>query len=270
VEVLVRPSDLGAWLHRAGLLDRPPSVDTAQVQEARRLREAVARSALATARGERLPPTDVDRINRGARYPVVPLLDPDTGTVLFDAPRRVEGAFGRVARDAVDLLGGEERPSVKVCARPGCGALFVDRTRTGSRRWCSIGVFRSYPPGRPSEPVQACRSIRSAERRVPTDWRATPYREGGTYAVTGSGGTLVCGDSGGLGSAARRVTSHPSSRRCSAIERAVSLLRRKTCEREPFVALSSTSPMLCSRFGGRTKSRAGQACVQGSVLCGDA
>ncbi len=140
VELLARPSDLGAWLHQAGLLDRPPSVDTAQLQEARRLREAVAGSALATARGERLPPTDVDRINRGARYPVVPLLDPETGTVVFDAPRKVEGAFGRIARDAVDLLGGEERSRVKVCARPGCGALFVDRTRTGSRRWCSMAT----------------------------------------------------------------------------------------------------------------------------------
>jgi hypothetical protein len=59
---------------------------------------------------------------------------------VFDAPRRVEGAFGRIARDAVDLLGGEERPMIKVCARLGCGALFVDRTRTRSRRWCSMAT----------------------------------------------------------------------------------------------------------------------------------
>jgi hypothetical protein len=242
VELLVRPSDLGAWLHpgrpsRSSLLrsHRPAPRGSKAPGGRRPLRPGHREGGAASPR--RCGPDQP-----GGPLPGGALLDPDTGTVLFEAPRKVEGAFGRIALDAVDFLGGEDRSSVKACARPGCGALFVDRTRTGSRRWCSIGVLRSYPPGRPSEPVQACRSIRSAEWRVPTDWRATPCREGGAYAVTGSGGILICGDSGGPGSAARRVTSHPSSRRCSAIERAVSLLRRKTCEREPLVALSSTSP----------------------------
>src|SRR6266568_7412881 len=125
VELLSRASVLGAWLHQAGFCDRPPPVDTAQLQEARRLREAIAHSALATSSGERLPQSEVDRINLWARYPVTPRLDPDTATITFDAPRKVEGAFGRIARDAVDLLGGEERSRIKACPRPGCGALFV-------------------------------------------------------------------------------------------------------------------------------------------------
>ncbi len=94
MELLARPSDLGAWMHQAGLLDRPPSVGTAQFQEARRLREAIARSALATARGERLPPTDVDQINRGARYPVVPSSIRTPGRSSSMPPGRWRGPSG--------------------------------------------------------------------------------------------------------------------------------------------------------------------------------
>lgn len=41
---------------------------------------------------------------------------------------------------AADLLSGPRAGQVKQCADPkGCGWLFLDESRTGTRRWCSMG-----------------------------------------------------------------------------------------------------------------------------------
>ena len=41
--------------------------------------------------------------------------------------------------DAWALLCDPDRPPVRVCEGNGCGWLFLDQTRNGSRRWCSSG-----------------------------------------------------------------------------------------------------------------------------------
>ncbi|MER8265415.1 CGNR zinc finger domain-containing protein [Streptomyces griseus] len=38
---------------------------------------------------------------------------------------------------AEELLGGDGLGRIRRCAGPGCGWFFVDRSRSGSRRWCS-------------------------------------------------------------------------------------------------------------------------------------
>ncbi len=137
VELLASVSELGGWLHQAGLTAPSPSVGTYQLQEARKLREAIARAALAASGGTGLPPQEVAQLNAGARYPVAPRLDAEAGAVSWDAAQAVPGALARIARDAVELLG-TERSRIRTCARPGCGALFVDSSRKGNRRWCSM------------------------------------------------------------------------------------------------------------------------------------
>ncbi len=137
-DLLATAPDLGVWLHRAGLTASVPSVATHELSEAVKLREAISRSALAASTGSVLAPQDVRRINLHARYPVAPLLDGSGETVSWEAPRTVAGALSRMARDAVELLGGEERFRIRMCAREGCGALFLDRSRRGTRRWCSL------------------------------------------------------------------------------------------------------------------------------------
>jgi predicted RNA-binding Zn ribbon-like protein len=42
-----------------------------------------------------------------------------------------------VAHSAWTLLTDPRRPPVRVCEGRGCGWLFLDETRNGSRRWCS-------------------------------------------------------------------------------------------------------------------------------------
>lgn len=44
-----------------------------------------------------------------------------------------------VVRSAADLLTSPKLDRVKVCAGEGCGWMFLDESRNGSRRWCASG-----------------------------------------------------------------------------------------------------------------------------------
>lgn len=137
-ERLREPSDLGRWLVEGGLLEEAPPLSARRLEEARELREAIHRTAKAAGAGA-LTPEDIDEINRwAATPPLAPRLEADGRTVSWHAPRPVEAALATIARDAIDLLTGPLRTRVRECARPNCALLFVDASRPGRRRWCSM------------------------------------------------------------------------------------------------------------------------------------
>lgn len=43
-----------------------------------------------------------------------------------------------VARDAAELLVGQDPARIRLCAGPACERLFVDRSKAGRRRWCQM------------------------------------------------------------------------------------------------------------------------------------
>ena len=45
-----------------------------------------------------------------------------------------------VARDAVDLLGGPLAHRIRECSAQDCALLFLDTSRAGRRRWCSMAT----------------------------------------------------------------------------------------------------------------------------------
>ena len=137
VETLLVGGELGRFLLDIGLLEHAPAVATHELAGARRLREAIYRSAAASARGEPLAQADIAQINAAAFYPVAPRLETASRRIRFEAARPVQGALSLIARDAVQLLGAGFASRIGVCTRPGCGALFVDATRAKNRRWCS-------------------------------------------------------------------------------------------------------------------------------------
>jgi predicted RNA-binding Zn ribbon-like protein len=101
------------------------------------LRAEIVRIASAVAGGTTPHPADIGVVNEvAARPPLVPALRPEGGTTVV-APT-VAAALATLARDAVDLFGGPLAHRIRICAADNCGLLFVDASRPGKRRWCSM------------------------------------------------------------------------------------------------------------------------------------
>jgi predicted RNA-binding Zn ribbon-like protein len=72
-----------------------------------------------------------------AREVPVPKLGPE-GQVRWTASDPVAAVLSTTARDALDLALSPDAVRVRRCAGPDCEALFLDLSRPGSRRWCSM------------------------------------------------------------------------------------------------------------------------------------
>src|SRR5882757_1265741 len=113
----------------------------AQVAGAQRLREAI-HHLITAARGpggvRACGPAARRRINDAATHPVpVPSLDAG-GRTRWAAADPVEAMLAMLARDALDLATSDAIGRIRGCANPDCGALFLDSSRPGTRRWCSM------------------------------------------------------------------------------------------------------------------------------------
>jgi predicted RNA-binding Zn ribbon-like protein len=135
-DLLQEPGDLARWLVAAGLAAKKLKVTTEELEEARALREALYRLALARAGGQRLPEGDRTLLNRFAEGATpAPRLDHDGVTW----PRAsVPQLLSVIARTGVELLGGALGDRIRHCSGDGCALLFVDTSRSGHRKWCSM------------------------------------------------------------------------------------------------------------------------------------
>ena len=137
-ECLRGPADLDRWL-RAVDLPLVVSATASDVQNARRLRETINNVTRAVLAG-RAPSEDAVReLNEWARSPAIaPQTDARLGLAwTADAP--VAGALALIAREAIDLLTGPERALIRECAAaPDCSRVYLDRSRSGRRRWCHM------------------------------------------------------------------------------------------------------------------------------------
>lgn len=147
-EELADPAALVAWVRQCGpLIDGPrsaPLPTAADVLAARALREAAyALVTTAVATGGPVAPAAAarTRLNRAAAAAVpVPHLTAE-GELRRRADDPVRAVLALVARDALDLAASPALlPRVHACASPDCGALFLDNSRPGTRRWCSMDV----------------------------------------------------------------------------------------------------------------------------------
>jgi predicted RNA-binding Zn ribbon-like protein len=136
-ERLVTPDDLGRWLTLSGLALGAVCTPR-QLTEARELREAIYR-LLDAARGEGSPVSeDVDLVNTWARR-AKPAPQLDSALRLHrHAPSACTASLAEIAAAAVDLISGPDQARVRNCADPTCSLMFIDRSRPGRRRWCSM------------------------------------------------------------------------------------------------------------------------------------
>jgi predicted RNA-binding Zn ribbon-like protein len=159
-EDLIRdPNDAVAWLAAEGL-PRPDDPELA-FEELLSLRSAIRVTAEALISDSRPTADALHTLNEvAARGPSTPLIRYRRGGLdvvenLWATP--LDDALGRIARDAVRLLGGPRSSQIKQCEGPGCLLLFL--ASNPRRRWCSskrcgnrVRVARHHKrpsPGRP-------------------------------------------------------------------------------------------------------------------------
>ncbi|MCM2416246.1 ABATE domain-containing protein [Streptomyces sp. RKAG290] len=143
-EELVTAHDLADWVAQLGPFPADvviPAPTQAVLGEARALREAV-HGLLTAARGEGGPATcpqaDRELLNAAAAgAPPAPLLD-DDGGVVWTAEDLVGTVLADIARDAITLATSPAMARVRACSGPHCAAWFLDTSRPGNRRWCSM------------------------------------------------------------------------------------------------------------------------------------
>jgi len=154
-EYLTSYPDLVAWGQHAGVLTdgearslaggaaRRPAEAVMILAQAVALREAIYRTFAAIARGT--PPAAPDLAllqeayaNALARARLVSA-PPGVAWAWDTEPAALDRVLWPIARSAVELLTAADVGRVKECPGAGdCGWLFLDTSKNGSRRWCSM------------------------------------------------------------------------------------------------------------------------------------
>jgi len=135
-ETLKEPADLAAWLK----LPKPPPQK--EFEQALALRETIHRLFDALAQGKAAGGRDFEELN--AALATAPArkalrrakdgydwdLDVKSGTAL--------ALLAPVLWSAGDLLASAKLAKIRRCANPECLYLFIDESRAGRRRWCTM------------------------------------------------------------------------------------------------------------------------------------
>jgi predicted RNA-binding Zn ribbon-like protein len=136
---------------------RRPAEAEAALATALDLREVIYRLFLALSEGRAVPAADLASLNRAlglalAQARVVAAVPVDNGKSSRGSPQlagRFAWGWARepvdlaaplwpVARTAADLLTSADLSALRLCASDACAWLFLDTSRNGSRRWCSM------------------------------------------------------------------------------------------------------------------------------------
>jgi predicted RNA-binding Zn ribbon-like protein len=135
-DLLATSADLDRWFKAAGGAHATARAGPDELIAARKLREAIYAIALARMTGEPPPASARGALNRLACDA------PPTVRLSADGQAQIAGnaqaLLASLAQDAVRLLGGADAHRIRQCEAETCTRLFVDLSRSGDRRWCSM------------------------------------------------------------------------------------------------------------------------------------
>lgn len=136
-EKLETAADLSLWCQAIGLDAGAADVDDRAMAALRDFRRSLRRVFVAAASEQKLGKTDLKCLNRTLSSLGCDVLVPGAGGAFsFGADVGVEQA---VAVSAASLLcNRDELARVRICPGDPCAWLFVDESRNGRRRWCSM------------------------------------------------------------------------------------------------------------------------------------
>ena len=132
-----RPPDIEDWASDvAGVTGLKATRQ--DLEMAFRIQAAIWGVADAVIDHRRVPAPDREVLNELAAEPcLVPRLLPGP-TAAWVSTNGVTGLMSSIARDAIDVLGGPRAARLKRCEGSRCSLVFVDISRSGRRRWCSM------------------------------------------------------------------------------------------------------------------------------------
>lgn len=164
---LAPPARLGLWLEATGLA---PGRATGAVdaRDAVELREAIYRLGAATARGRRRNAPDLAVLHAAATAGHLAPMLTDAGRRWTLRPQHpVADALAVIAHDAIAVLGTAPAGRVKTCAGEDCAGLFLDTSRGGSRRWCSMNTCGNRAKKSRMTPSAPARRLSANEAPTP-------------------------------------------------------------------------------------------------------
>jgi predicted RNA-binding Zn ribbon-like protein len=138
---LVTPGERES-LSRQAMVNPEGALET--LSRALTLREAIHRVVSATIRSETQDESDLSALNGELSIALSHIrVIPADGAYGWswawgenDGEAPLDGPLWPVARSAAELLTSPKLGRVKVCAGEGCGWVFLDESRNGSRLWC--------------------------------------------------------------------------------------------------------------------------------------
>lgn len=140
-ETLNAAEDLSTWA-AANVSREARPLPRREFERAIEARETIYRVFDATARGRTPAAPDLQSLNALlAASPARATLRRERSGFAWDVDARGATALSQLAPvlwSAGDLLTGGKLDRVKRCANPECGWLFLDDSRAGRRRWCSM------------------------------------------------------------------------------------------------------------------------------------
>jgi predicted RNA-binding Zn ribbon-like protein len=142
-EELATPEALIAWIGQLGPytaetdLPTPTPRTLRTAQEAREAVYSLLKAARATTPAD-CPPEARSLLNKTASAPTPHPVLAENGELTHTAADPVAAILAAIARDALDLATSPLLARVRDCAGPNCGAWFLDTSRPGTRRWCSM------------------------------------------------------------------------------------------------------------------------------------
>jgi predicted RNA-binding Zn ribbon-like protein len=134
-ELLRTPADVAQWAVEAGILTEAPEISLDAFDRLRQLRESIYRLVQASLHERSWDSRDVEAVNTAAQGPMSVLaLSADGLSRTGDG----EAVAAVLARAAAELLARRGELALRECVRDTCTRVFIDRSRTGNRRWCGM------------------------------------------------------------------------------------------------------------------------------------
>jgi len=144
-EQLHTPADFVRWAFAGRLDPRSSGITPADVVATeddldlvKELREAIWAGAWALATSSEIARADATVINQVAAGAVpVPEIGPDLART-WRRPVLAGQLTALIARDAVATLTPPTSARIRMCAADNCALIYLDTSRPGNRRWCSM------------------------------------------------------------------------------------------------------------------------------------